>query len=363
VRDPEATRRARWRLVLGAASEPALGAPTGEAAGVDRALTALYDEGKKGRLGPSQPSVARWLGDIRAYFPSSVVTMLQRDALDRLELTALVLEPETLRTLEPDVHLAATLVSLAHLMPERTRETARMVVREVVRRVEAKLAARTLTAARGALSRAARTRRPRAADVDWVRTIRANLGRWVPARRALVPERLVGRARRRATLRELHLLVDQSASMATSIVYASVLAATLASLPAVRVELAAFDTALVDLTPLVRDPVDVLFGCQLGGGTDIGAALAWVEGRVRRPRDATVVLVSDLFDGGAADRVVRRAASLLARGVRLVVLLALSDDGTPAHDVERAARLAALGVPCLACTPDRFPELVADLLA
>lgn len=54
--------------------------------------------------------------------------------------------------------------------------------------------------------------------------------------------------------------------MANSIVYSSIFGATLASLPSVKTHLVAFDTAVVDLTEDMADPVDILFGVQLGGG-------------------------------------------------------------------------------------------------
>jgi Mg-chelatase subunit ChlD len=156
--------------------------------------------------------------------------------------------------------------------------------------------------------------------------------------------------------------VDQSGSMAESVVYASVFGAVLGSIRSVRTSLVAFDTAVVDLTDKLDDPVDVLFGCQLGGGTDINAAVAYCQTLVTRPADTILVLVSDLFEGGLADELLKRVARLVADGVTVVALLALSDAGAPAYDHEHAAALAALGVPAFACTPDLFPDLLAVAL-
>ena len=129
-----------------------------------------------------------------------------------------------------------------------------------------------------------------------------------------------------------------------------------------RTSLVAFDTSVVDLTDRLEDPVDVLFGIQLGGGTDINAALAYCQSLVVRPADTIVVLVSDLFEGGIAEDMLARVARMRSDGVTVVVLLALSDSGAPAYDHEHAAALAALGVPAFACTPDLFPELLAVAL-
>jgi Mg-chelatase subunit ChlD len=368
----------RWRLLLGGAADEELGVRLGtDEAAMDAALAGLYDRqdgeartgtgasrgGRGAGLGASAPRVARWLGDIRTYFPSSVVQVMQKDAVERLALTQLLLEAELLEAVQPDVHLVGTLVGLAGVMPERTRATARAVVRSVVDEIERRVADRTRSAVSGALNRAARTRRPQLRDIDWNRTIAANLRHYLPEHRTVVPERLVGFGRSaRVVAKDIIVAVDQSGSMAESVVYASVFGAVLASISSVRTSLVAFDTSVVDLTDRLEDPVEVLFGCQLGGGTDINAAIAYCQTLVTRPADTVVVLVSDLFEGGIAEDLLTRVARLRADGVTVVALLALSDSGAPAYDHEHAAALAALGVPAFACTPDLFPDLLAVVL-
>jgi Mg-chelatase subunit ChlD len=364
-------RMRRWRLVLGAAD--GTGVPlSGDDARIDAALGALYDsdEGGLGRepagprqsgLGASAPRVARWLGDIRTFFPVSVVQVMQKDAIERLGLTRLLLEPEMLDAVEPDVHLVGTLLSLSRVLPEQARESARAVVRTVTRDLERRLAQRTRSAVTGALNRASRTSRPRRpADVDWDRTIRANLRNYLPRHRTVVPERLIGYARKQqAVARDIILCLDQSGSMAASVVYAGVFGAVLASIPSLRTSVVAFDTAVVDLTEHLGDPVDILFGTQLGGGTDINRALAYCQRLITRPASTIVICVSDLFEGGNEDEMLRRIADMTAAGTQVIALLALSDDGAPAYDHDNAAALADLGVPAFACTPDSFPELMA----
>ncbi|MFC5906934.1 VWA domain-containing protein [Streptacidiphilus monticola] len=352
-------RLRRWRLVLGGEQDGTGVQLTGADAGMDRALGSLYGERSAG-LGGSAPKVARWLGDIRGYFPSSVVQVMQRDAVDRLGLTRLLMEPELLEAVEPDVHLVGTLLSLGRALPETTRETARAVVRKVVAELERRIATRTRSVVGGALDRSARTHRPRHRDIDWDRTIRANLQNYLPEQHTVVPERLVGYARAgRSVKKEVILCIDQSGSMAASVVHSSVFGAVLASMPSLTTRLVAFDTEVVDLTDALDDPVDVLFGVQLGGGTDINRALAYCQSRITRPADTVVVLISDLYEGGIRDEMLRRVAAMKAAGVQFIALLALSDEGAPAYDREHAAALAALGAPAFACTPDLFPELMA----
>jgi Mg-chelatase subunit ChlD len=377
----EGERLRRWRLLLGSPAAAALGGGTlsGDDAAIDGALGALYDGGggpgpdgaagggrggraaaRAGGLGGSAPRVARWLGDIRQYFPSTVVQVMQRDAIDRLDLRQLLLEKEMLESIQPDVHLVGTLLSLSRIMPETTKATARAVVAKVVAEIERRIADRTRSAVSGALNRAARVRRPRHRDIDWNRTIAANLARYVPSHRTVIPERLVGYGRRQhVAARDIVLAIDQSGSMASSVVYASVFGAVLASLRSLRTSVVAFDTSVADLSALLTDPVDVLFGTQLGGGTDINQAIAYCETLVTRPRDTILVLISDLYEGGDETEMRARLLALHAAGVRVVALLALSDDGAPAYDQGNAAYLAAAGIPAFACTPDAFPALLA----
>lgn len=366
----DAEQERRWRLVLGQDDDGA-GVLSSEDRRLNAALSALYDTaggtGGKGRgtLSGSVPRVSRWLGDIREFFPASVVRVVQKDALDRLGLRQMLLQPEFLATLEADVHLVADLVSLRSVMPEKTIDTARMVIRKVVDQLIQRLEQRTSEAIRGAVNRAKRTSRPRPADIDWPRTLQANLRHYQPEYRTVVPERLVGfmrHQRRLVDLDEVVLCVDQSGSMASSVVYASIFAAVMASLPVVKTRLVCFDTSIVDLTDDLADPVQVLFGVQLGGGTDINQALAYCERQIQQPQKTHLVLISDLYEGGNGDELVARAAALVRAGVNVIVLLALSDDGRPAYDAQMAATFAALGVPVFACTPDQFPDLMACAL-
>lgn len=361
-----ALRQQRWRLALGADANDALPTPDGALLEIDKALAALYQPGAKGGLsrqggrGGGAPSVARWLGDIRKYFPTQVVQLMQRDALQRLNLRDMLLQPEMLQGVQPDVHLVANLVSLAQVIPAKTKDTARLVVRRVVDELMQKLQEPLRSAVTGALDRSQRNRRPRHAEIDWNRTIRANLRHWQAEYRTVVPQQLIGYGRKaRRPQREIVLCIDQSGSMAESVVYSSIFGAVLASLPAVSTRLVVFDTRVVDMTEQLSDPVDLLFGVELGGGTDINGAVGYCQGIIREPRNTIMVLISDLYEGGVEAGLLRRAHELVESGVQFITLLALSDEGAPAYDRELAAKLAALGVPSFACTPDAFPGLMA----
>jgi hypothetical protein len=354
----------RWRLILGGGEADGTKRElNGRDVEIDQSLDILYTSNERGAgLGASAPHIARWLGDIRNYFASPVVRMMQEDAIERLNLRQLLLEPEMLDAIEPDVHLVANLIALNETMPAETRDTARKVVRKVVEELDRRLAQPMRQAVAGSINRALRNYRPRYSEMDWPRTILTNLKHYQPSFKTVVPEKRIGHGHKRSSLRDIILCIDQSGSMASSVVYASIFGAVLASLPALKTHMVVFDTTVVDLTPQLTDPVDVLFGTQLGGGTDINRALAYCQGLVHKPRDTILVLISDLYEGGDRDDLIRRAAAIVGAGVQFVSLLALSDDGAPAFDSEIAGQFAALGIPAFACTPDHFPGMMATVI-
>lgn len=354
----------RWRLILGGDESDGTGISLSvEEQRLDRSLQAVYDSDRRGGLGSSAPKVSRWLGDIREFFPQTVVQVIQRDAIKRLHLDSLLTEKEMLATVVPDVHLVATLMSLSHAIPEKNKEMARQVVRKVVDELLRKLSAPTQQAITGALNRSSRRRNPRYNEIDWETTIVKNLKNYQPQYKTIIPEIRIGYGRKRKALKDIILCLDQSGSMGTSVIYSGIFGSVLASLPAVNIRMVVFDTAVVDLTDDLQDPVDLLFGVQLGGGTDIARALTYCQGIITRPQDTVLVLVTDLYEGGSEQEMRKRFASIVASGVQLIVLPALNDDGAPSYDKSHAEFLATLGVPTFACTPDKFPELMAAALS
>ena len=354
----------RWRLILGGNEADGTGITlTPEEQRIDQSLEAVYESDRRGGLGSSAPKVSRWLGDIREFFPQTVVQVIQRDAIKRLNITSLLTEKEMLETVVPDVHLVATLMSLSRVIPEKNKEMARQVVRKVVDELLRKLSAPTQQAVTGALNRSARRRNPRYNEIDWKTTITKNLKNYQPEYKTIIPEVRIGYGRKRKAMKDIILCLDQSGSMGTSVIYSGIFGSVLASIPAVNTRMVVFDTAVVDLTDDLQDPVDLLFGVQLGGGTDIARALTYCQGVITRPQDTVLVLVTDLYEGGDPREMRKKFVSLVNSGVQLIVLPALNDDGAPSYDKNHAEFLANIGVPTFACTPDKFPDLMAAALS
>jgi len=358
-------KQKKWRLILGDADEdaPELEQDSLEQ-GMDQVMEALYDEkqDRKGGLGKSAPNVNRWLGDIRKYFPKSTVQLMQKDALERLGLEQLLVEPELLESFEPDLDLIATIISLNHLLPDRTKETARMIVKKVVDEIMDRLKYPTQAAVRGALSRAERLRRKHPRHVDWNRTIRSNLKNYQPDLGLIIPDHFIEHGRRGKSLKHIYLVIDQSGSMYESIVYAGIFGSILASLQTIETRLIVFDTNQIDLSHLLDDPVELLFGAQLGGGTDIGMALRYALDKMTSPSETILFLISDLFEGASEDILLQQVQEAQHKGVKLITLLALNDKGKPFYDKEVATSMSQLGATSFACTPDRFPALLEAAL-
>jgi hypothetical protein len=371
-------RYTRWRLVLGRAADADLcraagsrSLLSGDAANLDEALGQIYENKEEGAspkqrsagLGASAPRLAKWLGDIRGYFSKDVVSVIQKDAIERKGLKQLLFEPETLGQVTPDVGLVGTLLSLKNLIPERAKEAAREVVRAVVEEIMKRMRGGVEQAVRGALDRSRHSPMRSLPNLDWARTIRRNLKNYDRDRKVVIPESFHFFARQHRR-KEWNVIVcmDQSGSMADSVVYGGVTGAIFASMPALETRVVVFDTEVVDLTEKCHDPVDLLFGVQLGGGTDINRAVAYCQKLVHDPRKTLFLLITDLFEGGNARELVRRMDDLRAAGVRAICLLALSDSGVPCHDESMARRFSEVGVPCFGCTPKMLPLLLEGAL-
>ena len=274
----------RWRLILGGNEADGTGITlTPEEQRIDQSLEAVYDSDRRGGLGSSAPKVSRWLGDIREFFPQTVVQVIQRDAIKRLNITSLLTEKEMLETVVPDVHLVATLMSLSRVIPEKNKEMARQIVRKVVDELLRKLSAPTQQAVTGALNRSARRRNPRYNEIDWKTTITKNLKNYQPEYKTIIPEVRIGYGRKRKAMKDIILCLDQSGSMGTSVIYSGIFGSVLASIPAVNTRMVVFDTAVVDLTDDLQDPVDLLSSDLPNGRLTLRCTVGWRYGYRPRP--------------------------------------------------------------------------------
>lgn len=384
--DEQGADLSRWRLILGESAEAGLGRPGLSDADVarDAALSWLYDrEGdlagrgvrtgggrrqgpRQGGLGGGSPlTVPEWIGEVHRLFPQETIERLERDAVERYRIDEVVTNPEVLARVTPDQALLEAVLRTKHLMNPDVLELARRLVAAVVRDLMERLAKEVRRAFAGTRDRRRRSPRRSASGFDARRTVRENLAGWSPEERRLYlrrPPVFIDRTRRSATPWQVILLVDQSGSMLSSVIHAGVTAACLWGLPSVKTHLVAFDTNVVDLTADVTDPVEVLLKVQLGGGTDIAKAVEYGAQLVEAPRRAVIVLITDLYEGGSPEGLLRRAKGLLEQGTRLLCLAALDEQAQPNYDRELGRRLVDLGAHVGAMTPGQLATWLAEVM-
>ena len=368
----------RWRLILGEESEAEFSAMGDTSLNVeqdlmDQALAAIYDNTSSGGgfgargagKGPSTPVVSKWLGDVRSLFDKELVSIIQADAMERCGLKQLMFEPELLEKLEPDLNLASMMLTLKDQIPKRSKEQVRSFIARIVEEINRLLADDIRRAVTAAVDRRRHSPIPSAAALDYKETIRRNLKNYNPDLKKLVPERFYfyDRTSKNISNRYTVILdVDQSGSMGESVIYSSVISCILASLRSLKTHIIAFDTNVVDLTEKCDDPVDLLFGFQLGGGTDIEKSVAYCQQLIDTPKKTLFFLISDLMEGGSRAGLLRRLGEMKDSGVSVICLLAIADGGRPYYDEQIAGRIASMGIPCFACNPQKVPQLLERAL-
>lgn len=340
---------------------------------MDQALAAIYNQTEAGGFGggggagngPSSPRISKWLGDVRSLFDKELVTVIQGDAMTRCGLKQLIFEPELLEHLEPDVNLASTILLLKDQIPKRSKESVRLFIRKIVEEINKLLEQDIRRAVTAAVNRRKHSPIPSAAALDYKATISRNLKNYNRELHTIVPEHFYFFDRTSTTAANkwtVILDIDQSGSMGESVIYSSIISCILASMSSLTTRIVAFDTNIVDLTEKSDDPVDLLFGFQLGGGTDIDKSVAYCQQFIEHPSKTLFFLISDLEEGGNRAALLRRLEEMKASGVTVVCLLALAQSGKPYYDAAMAQKVAGLEIPCFACNPQMLPELLGRAL-
>lgn len=365
----------RWRLILGSGCDEminSLGGASEMSADellMDSALSQIYGNDSGANMmgtagkGASSPKLTKWLGDLRSLFASAEIKVIQNDAIERKGLKQLLFEPEMLNSLEPDISTASLLLMLKDQIPAKSKDNARQYIAKIVEDINRRLSDDIKRSVTAAMNRREHSPIPSASALDYKLTIRRNLKNYDPELKTILPEKFYFFERvSRSASRTVILDIDQSGSMGESAIYSSVMGCILASISSVKTHVVAFDTAVTDLTEMCSDPVDLLYGIQLGGGTDIEKSVAYCTELITEPEKTTMFLVTDLYEGGNRNGLIRRLGELKESGVNVIVLLAISDSGKPMFDESIAEKIAAFDIPCFACPPEKLPEMLEAAL-
>ncbi len=365
----------RWRLILGSGCDEMINSLGGAAEMsadellMDSALSQIYGNDSGANMtgtagkGASSPKLTKWLGDLRSLFASAEIKVIQNDAIERKGLKQLLFEPEMLNSLEPDISTASLLLMLKDQIPAKSKDNARQYIAKIVEDINRRLSDDIKRSVTAAMNRREHSPIPSASALDYKLTIRRNLKNYDPGLKTILPEKFYFFERvSRSASRTVILDIDQSGSMGESAIYSSVMGCILASISSVKTHVVAFDTAVTDLTEMCSDPVDLLYGIQLGGGTDIEKSVAYCTELITEPEKTTMFLVTDLYEGGNRNGLIRRLGELKESGVNVIVLLAISDSGKPMFDESIAEKIAAFDIPCFACPPEKLPEMLEAAL-
>lgn len=365
----------RWRLILGSGCDEMINSLGGAAEMsadellMDSALSQIYGNDSGANMtgtagkGASSPKLTKWMGDLRSLFASAEIKVIQNDAIERKGLKQLLFEPEMLNSLEPDISTASLLLMLKDQIPAKSKDNARQYIAKIVEDINRRLSDDIKRSVTAAMNRREHSPIPSASALDYKLTIRRNLKNYDPGLKTILPEKFYFFERvSRSASRTVILDIDQSGSMGESAIYSSVMGCILASISSVKTHVVAFDTAVTDLTEMCSDPVDLLYGIQLGGGTDIERSVAYCTDLITEPEKTTMFLVTDLYEGGNRNGLIRRLGELKESGVNVIVLLAISDSGKPMFDESIAEKIAAFDIPCFACPPEKLPEMLEAAL-
>lgn len=365
----------RWRLILGSGCDEMINSLGGAAEMsaddllMDSALSQIYGNDSGANMtgtagkGASSPKLTKWLGDLRSLFASAEIKVIQNDAIERKGLKQLLFEPEMLNSLEPDISTASLLLMLKDQIPAKSKDNARQYIAKIVEDINRRLSDDIKRSVTAAMNRREHSPIPSASALDYKLTIRRNLKNYDPGLKTILPEKFYFFERvSRSASRTVILDIDQSGSMGESAIYSSVMGCILASISSVKTHVVAFDTAVTDLTEMCSDPVDLLYGMQLGGGTDIEKSVAYCTELITEPEKTTMFLVTDLYEGGNRNGLIRRLGEMKESGVNVIVLLAISDSGKPMFDESIAEKIAAFDIPCFACPPEKLPEMLEAAL-
>ncbi|MBN2533894.1 MAG: VWA domain-containing protein [Spirochaetales bacterium] len=375
-KDKEQEVLLRWRMVLGKFSSGKLSLSlSARQRKMEAALDFIYSREYAGRgiwkgakqqgtLDPSQLTVPSWIKEIKKLFPEETIKTIEKHALEKYKIKEIIEDKEILKNLEPDFDLLKMLLTFKGHLNRDVLDEAKKIIAAVVEEIKRELSRYVRQVLSGRLNRLRRSNWKVAHNFDWKNTIKKNLKHYHREYKTVLPETLCFFSQVKKTMPwEIILCVDQSGSMLESVIYSSVLASIFSGMPALSVKLIIFDTSVVDLTAYIDDPVEILMGVQLGGGTNIGRAMMYCEQLINYPHRTILVLITDFCEGAPPRVLYNSCRRLVEAGVRLLGLVALDEDVHPVYDKEITGNLSSLGMDIAALTPKELTQWLKNVLS
>ena len=368
----------RWRLILGNFAENNIQL-NNEYSEIDEALGFLYDreyseesgyanfdkeDKTRGGRGKSILTVPTWVAKVKKLFPKKTVEIMQNQALEKYNLTEMITNEDILKEMEPNMDLLKNILTFKDMMDGNVKKLAYEIVRKVVNDLKKKLESDVKKVFYGKKLPNSTTQNKIFKNLDIKKTIRNNLKNYnVEDRTIFVDKLYFNQNIKKYNPWHIIILIDESGSMFDSIIYSSVMASIFSNLPYLSIKLIIFDTAIVDLSDYVKDPIDILFKVQLGGGTDIYKALEYAKKITTVPDKTIVLLISDLYYGNDYKYMYGSANDIIESRSKLFILPALDYNADASYDKTAAAKFAKMGAKVAAITPDELSKWISSVIS
>ena len=368
----------RWRLILGSFAEDNIELSS-EYSEMDNALGFLYDReyGKesgyadfenddkiKGGKEKSSLTVPIWVAKVKKLFPKNTVEIMQNQALEKYNMTEMLTDENILKEMEPSMELLKNILTFKDMMNGNVKKLAYDIVRKVVNDLKKKLESDIKKVFYGKKLPNSSTSNKIFKNLDVKKTIRNNLKNYnIEDKTIFVDKLYFNQNIKKYNPWHIIILIDESGSMMNSVIYSSIMASIFANLPYLSIKLIIFDTSIVDLTDYVKDPIDVLFKVQLGGGTDIVKALEYAKKITTIPEKTIVLLISDLYDSNDYKYMYKSSKDIIEARSKLFVLPALDYNADSSYDKNAAKQLARIGAKVAAITPNELSKWINNVIS
>ena len=365
----------RWRLILGSFSNLEI---DNEYSEIDETLNFLYDREYTQNGGysldnfnnsnsskeKSALTVPKWISKVKKLFPKETVEIMQKQALEKYKLTEILTDENILKEIEPNIELLKNILTFKDMMSQNVRKLAYDIVKKTLEEIKNKMEVEIKKVFYGKKLPNSNTTNKIFKNLDIKKTIRYNLKNYDIKNKTIFTDKLFFNQNiKKYNPYNIIILIDESGSMLDSVIYSSIMASIFANLPYLSIKLVIFDISVVDLSEHIKEPIDILFKVQLGGGTNIAQALEYAKKITAAPDKTIVLLISDLFDSNDYKLMYKNANNIIESGSKLIVLTALDYNANSIYDKEAERYFSKIGAKVGALTPSKISKWISDIIS
>ena len=365
----------RWRLILGSFSNLEI---DNEYSEMDETLNFLYDREYTQNGGysldnfnnsnsskeKSALTVPKWISKVKKLFPKETVEIMQKQALEKYKLTEILTDENILKEIEPNIELLKNILTFKDMMSQNVKKIAYDIVKKTLEEIKNKMEVEIKKVFYGKKLPNSNTTNKIFKNLDIKKTIRYNLKNYDIKNKTIFTDKLFFNQNiKKYNPYNIIIVIDESGSMLDSVIYSSIMASIFANLPYLSIKLIIFDISVVDLSEHIKEPIDILFKVQLGGGTNIAQALEYAKKITFAPDKTIVLLISDLFDSNDYKLMYKNANDIIDAGSKLIVLTALDYNANSIYDKEAARYFSKIGAKVGALTPSKLSKWISDIIS